>query len=78
MHVKFSPSVCIAVVASLTGKMAAQSYAYHAHGPADSDMFVRRMIEKKKKKLRNNYYQCSAYVGSNEPSKKKLRKPMLR
>ena len=35
---KFSPSVCIAVVASLTGKMAAQSYAYHAHGPADSDM----------------------------------------
>ena len=40
--------------------------------------FVRRMIEKKKKKLRNNYYQCSAYVGSNEPSKKKLRKPMLR
>ena len=35
---KFSPSVCKAVVASLTGKMAAQSFGYHAHGTADSDM----------------------------------------
>ena len=30
--VKFSPSVCVAVVASLTGEVAAQSFAYHAHG----------------------------------------------
>ena len=30
--VKFSTSVCGAVVASLTGEMAAQSYMYHAHG----------------------------------------------
>ena len=35
--VKFSPSVCIAAVASLTGEMAAQSFAYHVHGTADSD-----------------------------------------
>ena len=28
--VKFSPSMCVAVVASLTGEMAAQSFAYHA------------------------------------------------
>ena len=35
--VKFSPSVCVAVEASLTGEMAAQSFAYHAHGTADSD-----------------------------------------
>ena len=35
--VKFSPSVCVAVVASLTGEMAARSFAYHAHGTADSD-----------------------------------------
>ena len=34
---EFSPSVCVAVVASLTGEMAAQSFAYHAHGTADSD-----------------------------------------
>ena len=26
--VKFSPSMCVAVVASLTGEMAAQSFAY--------------------------------------------------
>ena len=32
--VKFSPSVCVAVVASLTGEMAAQSFAYNAHGLA--------------------------------------------
>ena len=32
--VKFSPSMCIAVVASLTGEMVAQSFAYHAHGTA--------------------------------------------
>ena len=32
-----SPSVCVAVVASLTGEMAAQSFAYHGHGTADSD-----------------------------------------
>ena len=31
--VKFSPNV----VASLTGEMAAQSFAYHVHGTADSD-----------------------------------------
>ena len=35
--VKFSPSVCVAVVAALTGEMAAQSFAYHAHGTADDD-----------------------------------------
>ena len=35
--VKFSPSVCVAVVVSLTGEMAAQSYAYHAHETANSD-----------------------------------------
>ena len=35
--VKFSPSVCVAVVASFTGEMAAQSFGYHAHGTADSD-----------------------------------------
>ena len=35
--VKFSPSVCVAIVASLTGEMVAQSFAYHAHGTADSD-----------------------------------------
>ena len=35
--VKFSPSVCVALVASLTGEMAARSFAYHAHGTADSD-----------------------------------------
>ena len=32
--VKFSPSVCVAVVASLAGEVAAQSFAYHAHGTA--------------------------------------------
>ena len=35
--VKFSPSVCVAVVASLTEEVAAQSFAYDAHGTADSD-----------------------------------------
>ena len=35
--VKFSPSMCVAIVASLTGEMAAQNFAYHAHGTADSD-----------------------------------------
>ena len=35
--VKFSPSVCVAVVASFTGEMAARSFGYHAHGTADSD-----------------------------------------
>ena len=35
--VKFSPSVCVAIVASLTGEMAALSFAYHAHGTAPSD-----------------------------------------
>ena len=30
--VKFSPSVCVAVVASLTGEVAVLSFAYHAHG----------------------------------------------
>ena len=34
--VKFSPSVCVAVVASSNGEMAARSFAYHAHGTADS------------------------------------------
>ena len=29
---KFSPSVCVAVVASLTSEVALQSFAYHAHG----------------------------------------------
>ena len=36
-NVKFGPSMCVAVVAFLTGEMAAQSFAYHAHGIADSD-----------------------------------------
>ena len=36
---KFSPSVCIALVASLTEEMATQSFAYHAHGTADGDKF---------------------------------------
>ena len=35
--VKFSPSMGVAVVASLTCKMAARSFAYHAHGTTDSD-----------------------------------------
>jgi len=35
--VKFSSSVCVAIVASLTREMAAQSFAYHAHGTAVSD-----------------------------------------
>ena len=35
--VKFSPSVCVAVVPSLIGEMAAQNFAYCAHGTADSD-----------------------------------------
>ena len=35
--VKFHPSVCVAVVASLTGEMAAQSFAYHVHVTADSN-----------------------------------------
>ena len=38
--VKFSPSMCVAVVASLTGEMAGaagQSFAYHAHGTAGND-----------------------------------------
>ena len=30
--VKFSPSMCVAVVASLTREVALQSFAYHAHG----------------------------------------------
>ena len=30
--VKFSPSVCVAVVASLTREVAVLSFAYHAHG----------------------------------------------
>ena len=29
---KFSPSVCVAVVASLTSEVALQSFVYHAHG----------------------------------------------
>ena len=35
--VKFSPSVCVAVVASLTGEMAPRGFVYHAHGTAESD-----------------------------------------
>ena len=35
--VKFSPSVCVAVVASFTGEMAARTFAYHAHGIPDLD-----------------------------------------
>ena len=35
--VKFIPSVCVALVASLTREMTAQSFVYHAHGRADSD-----------------------------------------
>ena len=35
--VKFSPMVCVAIVASLTGEMTAQNFAYHAHGTADGD-----------------------------------------
>ena len=30
--VKFSLSVCVAVVASLTSEVAVRSFAYHAHG----------------------------------------------
>ena len=30
--VKFSPSVCVAVVASLTREVAVRSFAYHAYG----------------------------------------------
>ena len=37
--VKFSPSMCVAVVASLTGEMVVQSFAYHAHWTADNDKF---------------------------------------
>ena len=35
--VKFSTSACVAVVAYLIGEMAAWHFAYHVHGPADSD-----------------------------------------
>ena len=35
--VKLSPSMCVAVVASFTGEMAAQRFAYDAHRTADSD-----------------------------------------
>ena len=35
--VKFSQSVCVAVVASISGEMAARSFAYHTHGTVDSD-----------------------------------------
>ena len=31
---KFSPSVCVAVVVSLTREVAVRSFAYHAHGTA--------------------------------------------
>ena len=31
---KFSPAVCVAVVASLAGEVAARSFAYHANGIA--------------------------------------------
>ena len=37
--VKFSPSMCVAVVAYLTGEMAARSFAYHVHGAADNDKY---------------------------------------
>ena len=37
--VKFSPGVCVALVASLTEEMATQGFAYHTHGAADSDKF---------------------------------------
>ena len=37
--VKFSESVCVASVASLTEEIAARSIAYHAHGTADGDKF---------------------------------------
>ena len=36
----FSPSVCVAIVALLIGEMAAQTFAYHAHGTADSDKIL--------------------------------------
>ena len=57
-----SPRVCVAVVASLTVEMAAQSFAYHGHGIADSDKsccypwFV----------CHDNTlnHQCTAYSGS--------------
>ena len=35
--VKFNPGGCVVVVASLTGEMAARSFAYYVHGTADSD-----------------------------------------
>ena len=35
--VKISPSMCIALEASLTGEMAAKSFAYHTHGTANGD-----------------------------------------
>ena len=35
--VKFSPSMCVAIVTSLTGEMAVRSFGYHTHGTADSD-----------------------------------------
>jgi len=31
--------MCVALVASLTQEIAAWSFAYHAHGTADSDKF---------------------------------------
>ena len=37
--VKFSESVCVASVASLTKEMAARSIAYYAQGTADGDKF---------------------------------------
>ena len=37
--VKFSESVCVVSVASLTEEMAARSIAYHAHGTTDGDKF---------------------------------------
>ena len=34
LHCEVQSSMCVAVVASLTGEMAALSFAYHAHGMA--------------------------------------------
>ena len=44
--VKFSPSVCVAIVASLTREVAVRSFAYHARGrnPAISMAMTKRYI----------------------------------
>ena len=45
--VKFSPSMCVVVVVSLTGEIAAQSFAYHANWTADSNKLVTASMQQR-------------------------------